>query len=248
VKQLNSSDIWNGSCMKGQDASNCPAKEGPDFDFGAAPVLVTLANGGDLVLAGQKSGMFYALNPETGDVVWKIRLGQGGVYGGIEWGFSADDRYAYVPISDRDVTSLTADGSINAVDLATGERVWRTANPTGACSDHPDLCSIAQAAAPTLIPGVVFSGSLDGHLRAYDTKSGTVLWDYETDRPFDGVNRVPGHGGSLSAAGPTIVGGMVYQTSGYASYGLGMPGNVLLAFGPARRQPASGGAGAKTKK
>ncbi len=238
VKQLNQGDTWNGACMKGQVAENCPEKEGPDFDFGAAPVLTTLANGHDLVLAGQKSGIFYALNPDTGDLLWKISLGHGGVYGGIEWGFAVDDRFAYVPISDRDVTSLDADGSLNAVDLNTGQRVWRAPDPPDACAAHKDLCSVAQAAAPTLIPGIVFSASFDGHLRAYDVATGNVVWDFDTDRAFDGINHVNGHGGSIGSSGPTIVDGMVYQTTGYASYGLGMPGNALLAFAPAVRQNA----------
>ena len=238
VKQLNQGDRWNGACMRGQVAENCPEKEGPDFDFGAAPVLARLASGGDLVLAGQKSGIFYALNPDTGDLLWKISLGHGGVYGGIEWGFAVDDRFAYVPISDRDVTSLEADGSLNAVDLGTGTRAWRTADPPKACEAHKDLCSVAQAAAPTLIPGIVFSGSFDGHLRAYDAGTGKIVWDFDTDRAYDGINHVSGHGGSIASAGPTIVDGMVYQTTGYASYGLGMPGNVLLAFGPSGKASA----------
>lgn len=248
VKQLNSNDVWNAACMKGQNAANCPADAGPDFDFGAAPALVTTADGRDLVLAGQKSGMFCALNPENGDVLWEIRLGRGGVYGGIEWGFSADSHFAYVPVSDRDVTSLDADGSMNAVDLKNGKLVWRTPAPPDACKSHPDLCSIAQAAATTLIPGVVFSGSFDGHLRGYDTSTGKVVWDFDTDRAYDGVNKLSGHGGSIGSAGPTIVNGMLYQTSGYASYGLGMPGNVLLAFAPAQQKTTAGAAPAKTKK
>ena len=248
VKQLNSKDVWNGACMKGQNAANCPPETGPDYDFGAAPALITAADGREMLLAGQKSGMFYALNPDSGDVLWQVRLGRGGVYGGIEWGFSVDSRFAYVPVSDRDVTSLDADGSLNAVDLGTGKAVWRTAPPPNSCKAHPDLCSIAQAAATTLIPGVIFSGSFDGHLRAYDTATGKIVWDYETDRPYEGINRVKGHGGSIASAGPTVVNGMVYQTTGYASYGLGMPGNVLLAFGPAQQKSMANSGTVETKK
>jgi polyvinyl alcohol dehydrogenase (cytochrome) len=248
VKQLNSGDTWNGACMKGQNAANCPETTGPDFDFGASPALVTLADGRELVLAGQKSGIFYALNPDNGDLVWKVVLGHGGVYGGIEWGFSADSRFAYVPVSDRDVTGLEADGSLNAVDLNNGKAVWRTVAPPDSCKLHPDLCSIAQAAATTLIPGAIFSGSFDGYLRAYETSSGKTMWEFDTDRAFDGINRVAGHGGSIGSSGPTIVNGMVYQTSGYASYGLGMPGNVLLAFGLAEQKSAANSLGEATKK
>jgi polyvinyl alcohol dehydrogenase (cytochrome) len=84
--------------------------------------------------------------------------------------------------------------------------------------------------AVTLIPGVAFSGSMDGHLRAYETSGGKIIWDYDTDRDFETVNGVKAHGGSLNGAGPAVVGGMLYVNSGYGSLG-GMPGNVLLAFG-----------------
>jgi polyvinyl alcohol dehydrogenase (cytochrome) len=237
--QLNHNDMWNGACMQGKDNTNCPGVEGPDHDFGASPVLATLLDGSDLLLAGQKSGMFYALDPDTGALLWKLSLGKGGIYGGIMFGFATDGRLAYVPISDRDVNTQAADGALNGVDLKTGQRVWRTPNPADACKDHQELCSTSQAAATTYIPGAVFSGSFDGHLRAYDPQTGSIVWDYDTDRTFDGVNKVSGHGGSISSAGPTIAHGYLYQNSGYSSYGLGMPGNVLLAFAPAGQKSAN---------
>jgi polyvinyl alcohol dehydrogenase (cytochrome) len=79
------------------------------------------------------------------------------------------------------------------------------------------------------LPGVVFSGSMDGHLRAYATRDGTVLWDFDTVREYDTVNGVPGRGGSMDGPGPAIGGGMIFVNSGYMTAG-GMPGNVLLAF------------------
>jgi polyvinyl alcohol dehydrogenase (cytochrome) len=82
-------------------------------------------------------------------------------------------------------------------------------------------------APPTLIPNVLFAGSLDGHLRAYDTQDGTVLWDFNTARDFQTTNGVKAHGGGLNGAGPTIVSGMLYVNAGYSN---AMPGNVLLAF------------------
>jgi polyvinyl alcohol dehydrogenase (cytochrome) len=85
-------------------------------------------------------------------------------------------------------------------------------------------------AAVTLIPGVVFSGSMDGHLRAYETGAGKIIWDYDTLQDYQTINGVEAHGGSLNAAGPTVAGGMLYVNSGYGALG-GMPGNVLLAFG-----------------
>ena len=238
-RQLHSNDAWNAGCMKGQDLANCPVENSPDYDFGSSPVLVTGVNGRDLVLAGQKSGMFYALDPDNGNLLWELRLGKGGSFGGIQWGFATDGKRAYVPISDRDVDSFDADGSMTAVDLSTGKLAWRTPDPANACSQHREFCSIAETAPATLIPGVAFSGSFDGHLRAYDTETGKILWDFDTDQAYQGVNHLSGHGGSLSGAGPTVADGMVYQTSGYAAFGLGMPGNVLLAFGLPDNKQAS---------
>ncbi len=248
TRQLHINDAWNAGCMKGQEVANCPIENAPDYDFGASPVLVTGPDGRDLVLAGQKSGMFFALDPDNGNILWQLRLGAGGSFGGIQWGLAADGKRAYVPISDRNVDSFDANGSMTAVDLGTGKLVWRTPDPADACSQHHEFCSMAETAPATLVPGVVFSGSFDGHLRAYDTETGKILWDFDTDRAYDGVNRISGHGGSLSGSGPTVANGMVYQTSGYAAFGLGMPGDVLLAFGPSDKAGAATAKAAPTAK
>lgn len=230
VHSLLPSDRWNAACLSAEGA-NCPPDEGPDFDFGSAPVLVHLADGSDLLLAGQKSGMLYALDPEEqGATRWEIRLGRGGSLGGVEWGMAAEASRAYVSISDWDLGSTEADGALNAVDLETGKRIWRTPNPPDTCRGRHRACSVAIAAPVTAIPGVAFVGSLDGHLRAYDTRTGRIMWDFDTNIEVVGVNGGKGYGGSVNAAGVTVANGMLYQTSGYAAFGLGMPGNVLLAF------------------
>jgi polyvinyl alcohol dehydrogenase (cytochrome) len=90
-------------------------------------------------------------------------------------------------------------------------------------------CSGAQSAPISVIPGAVFSGSVDGHLRAYSTADGHIIWDYNTAREYETVNGVKPKGGSIDAAGPAIAGGLVVTNSGYALW-KGMPGNVLLAF------------------
>jgi polyvinyl alcohol dehydrogenase (cytochrome) len=84
------------------------------------------------------------------------------------------------------------------------------------------------------MPGVVFSGSVDGHLRAFSTTDGRIIWDYNTAKEYDTVNGVKAKGGSLDAAGPAIADGLVVTNSGYALW-KGMPGNVLLAFGKSDR-------------
>ncbi len=227
-------DRWNLSCSE-PDRANCPPSEGPDSDFGSSPILCRIAGGREMILAGQKSGVVYALDPDKrGEVLWQVRLGRGGILGGIEWGMAGDAERVYVAVSDWNFGSSEADAALNAVDLETGRRLWRTANPADTCRGRDASCSNAQAAAVTAIPGVVFSGSTDGHLRAYDTSSGRILWDYDTTEEVLGVNGLNGRGGSINGAGVTVVNGMLYQTSGYGMFGMGMPGNVLLAFGASK--------------
>lgn len=237
-KSLRPNDSWNASCMG--DKVNCPDDPGPDYDFGSNPVLVNV-NGREVLLAGQKSGVLYALDPDKdGEKIWELRLGKGNSLGGIEWGFATDGKTAYVPVADWDVAKpMNADGALNAVDLKTGSLLWRVPNPADTCKDRPVPCSSANAGPLAAIPGVVFSGSLDGYLRAHDATTGKVVWQFDTYREFTGTNGIQGQGGAVNAAGPTIVNGMVYQTSGYGAYGLGMPGNVLLAFGPTKGDAVS---------
>ncbi len=81
-----------------------------------------------------------------------------------------------------------------------------------------------------MIPGVLFVGAMDGGLRAYSTKDGSILWEFNTNIDFTTVNGVPAKGASINGAGAAIANGMVYVNSGYGALG-GRPGNVLLAFG-----------------
>jgi len=117
-------------------------------------------------------------------------------------------------------------GGLFALRLANGEKAWTAAPPV---CDGRKHCSPAQSGAVSAIAGAVFSGSLDGHLRAYSSSTGEVLWDFDTAREYDAVNGQKAHGGSLDGPGPVIAGGMVYVNSGYGQWG-GVPGNVLLAF------------------
>jgi polyvinyl alcohol dehydrogenase (cytochrome) len=179
---------------------------------------------------------------QKGKILWQTRVGQGSALGGSQWGSAADGQKVYVAISDVGIGGvadpkspagfrLTLDpkkgGGLHALDLKTGKIVWST-KPASCAAERTD-CSPAQSAAVTAIPGAIFSGSLDGHLRAYSAATGDVLWDADTEHEFETVNGKPAHGGSLDVAGPAIVHGMVFVNSGYAQWG-GMPGNVLLAF------------------
>jgi polyvinyl alcohol dehydrogenase (cytochrome) len=224
MRQVTPGDVYLSNCRAGNP--NCPETNGPDFDFGSPPVLAR-AEGRDVLVIGQKSGIAFALDPaHDGEVMWEYRAGQGGVLGGIEWGAAVDGENAYFAVSD---ILQPKPGGIHAVRLATGQRAWFTPPPSAVCGTGRG-CNAAQSAAVTAIPGVVFSGSNDGALRAYETKSGAVVWEFDTNKDFTTVNGVAAKGASLIGPGPVVVGGMVYVNSGYGAFG-GRPGNVLLAFG-----------------
>jgi polyvinyl alcohol dehydrogenase (cytochrome) len=241
-KQLTENDAFNTACNSPQPG-NCPEAKGPDYDFGQPPILVNLGAGKRALVIGQKSGMVHAVDPDQkGKILWQTRAGEGSALGGSQWGSASDGQNVYVAISDismgvvADPKSpqgyrLTMDpkkgGGLHALDLKTGKVVW-SAKPKP-CPEGRTDCSPAQSAAVSAIPGVVLSGSIDGHLRGYSTATGEVLWDADTAREFDAVNGKPGHGGSIDVAGPAVVNGMVFVNSGYGQWG-GMPGNVLLAF------------------
>ena len=224
VKQVTPNDVYVINCRAGNP--NCPDVTGPDVDFGSPPML-TRANGRDVIVIGQKSGVGYAIDPDRkGEVLWQYRAGKGGTLGGMEWGGAVDADRAYFAVSD---IQQPEPGGLHAVNIATGKRVWFAPPPSPVCGSG-NGCNAAQSAAITIIPGVIFSGSNDGALRAYSTADGKVLWQYDSNRDFESINGVPAKGASLIGPGPVVAGGMVYVNSGYGGFG-GRPGNVLLAFG-----------------
>jgi len=227
VNQLTPNDNWTLGCQpQNPDNPNCPATLGPDFDFSASPSLVTV-NGRDLIVLPQKSGMAYALDPDMeGQKVWEYRIGQGSGLGG-QWGGAVDGQIGYFGVSDL----LTQNpGGIRAVDLATGKPLWSVGPQPRLCDTSKPTCRASQGAAVTAIPGAVFSGSLDGGMRAYSSKDGSIIWSFDTNREFTTVNGVKANGGGIEGPGPVVAGGMLFFNSGYGGF-VGNPGNVLLAFG-----------------
>ena len=248
--QLTSADVYNSAC--GAKAVNCPAGNGPDYDFGSSPILVHTVNGHDVLVAGQKSGIVYAFDADSqGKPLWQTRVGKGGTNGGVQWGMASDGHALYVAISDvvrlppaagsgtdashpagpigNSALDPNKGGGLTALDLASGNKLWFA--PSTPCAPPRLGCSPAQPGAVTVIPGAVFSGAMDGHIRAFATSDGHLLWDFDTEKAFSAVNGAAAHGGSLDGAGPVVAAGMVYVNSGYPRFG-GAPGNVLLAFGP----------------
>src|SRR5262249_21256480 len=205
-RQVTSGDAYNSAC--GDGGANCPPENGPDYDFGSSALLVKTSAGRELVVAGQKSGVVTAFDPDRkGEIVWQVRVGKGGVNGGVQWGMASDGKNVYAAVSDvvrirktkadpQDPALLSLNpqegGGLTALRIDDGQKVWYA--PSAACTPRPG-CSPAQSAALTAIAGVVFSGSIDGHLRAFASEDGHVLWDYDTAREYDAVNGLKGQGG-----------------------------------------------------
>lgn len=234
VRQFTLADMWNSSCRPASnptgkgDQINCPEGETPDVDFGASPILVNLKGGRQILLATQKSGITYALDPDRkGETLWQQQVGE------VRWGAAADGERLYAAAASVGMGRLSKAGidpktvgTVSAVDLNSGKKLW-SVSPLGC--EPENRCGQSRPAAITAISGVVFSGSVDGRLRAYSTQDGKILWDYDTAIEYKAVNGVKAKGGSIDSAGPAVVGGMLFANSGYARMG-GAAGNVLLAF------------------
>ncbi|MBA9050694.1 MULTISPECIES: outer membrane protein assembly factor BamB family protein [Streptomyces] len=210
--------------------------QAPDFDFGSAPNLYTTEIDGkpkELLGIGQKSGVYYTLEPATGKVVWQTQVGPGGALGGIQWGSATDGKRIYVGIGNGDHlpwTITAADGTKStvdsgffaAVDAATGKIEWQTADPQGKAGKWLDDSFITHA------NGVMYAGSSapsGTNMYALDADTGKILWDYAS-------------GGSVWG-GAAVVDGSVYWGSGYyiSNVGEGLSGhnNKLYRFTPGGR-------------
>jgi polyvinyl alcohol dehydrogenase (cytochrome) len=216
------SDDWTVACFFA--GTNCPVNAGPDFDFGSGVQLFTIrtaAGTRTLIGAGQKSGVYSALDPATGDVVWATQVGPGSALGGMEWGSATDGKRIYVQIGNfyGDLNDHMTDGSTNhagswaALDAATGRIIWQVADPNGAVDLGP----------MTVANGVVYAASMGGDpsdktMFGLDAATGATLWSFSA--------------GSSVIAGATIANDTVYWGSGYTN--LGIPGytgnNKLYAF------------------
>jgi len=222
--------VWSQAMTK-DDVFTLENQTGPDYDFGCGANLFQAVIGGvtkDLVGAGQKSGTYWVVDPDTGAVVWSTQVGPGGHLGGIQWGTAVDGARIYVPDNDTDGTAFTlggtgtqkgtsvTTGSWAALDPATGNVLWQIANPTmtmplgGASVNGP----------VTVVGGVVFGGSMDaqGTMVALDASSGAVLWTFQA--------------GGTVYGGPAVAGGVVYWGAGYlpGRLGFGTSAMKLYAF------------------
>ncbi|MES2723974.1 MAG: PQQ-binding-like beta-propeller repeat protein [Pseudomonadota bacterium] len=245
VFQALANDVWNMSCPIGQaqrgrkPGPNCFfAGEGSvllDHDFGGGPVIWK-GKGTSLILGGQKSGEVWAVNAATGRKVWRQQFGQGGPLGGIHWGIASDGVRVFAPIADPNVPAPANAAGLYAVDIASGKVAWSwkaAADCGGGRQARVPICSgrFGLSAPPLVVDGVVIVGSLDGKVHVLDAAKGTLLSTLDTAVEFQTVNKLPGKGGTIDAAGPFAGDGMVFVGSGYASFGQAA-GNVLVALRP----------------
>ncbi|TAJ94203.1 MAG: cytochrome C oxidase Cbb3 [Gammaproteobacteria bacterium] len=239
--QATRNDIFLTGCMFERDGPNCPPEWSlmADHDFGASVVIAQRNDGRDILLAGQKSGKLWALDPDdSGKLLWSTDVGPGGALGGIHWGMALAGNRVYVPVNrmngpgeDPEDTRKTG---MHAVDVNTGKVLWSYYNEpdcTGPRKEYMPTCDRAAglSAAALAIDAAVVHGGLDGFLRVFDGETGAVLFRFDTATPFATVNGVEGHGGSIDNASIAAGNGMLFVGSGYSLVG-SQAGNVLLAF------------------
>jgi len=251
VFQALKGDVWNVACHLG--AANCPDDAGPDFDFGGGITLARNSAGDDVIVAGQKSGHLFTLDPDRkGAVIWQQRLSMGTSNGGIHWGVatSGDSIWATVADPPRQRSGYVPKPGIHSLKLANGELNWSVAverdcefdpanaprvglaamldaepvNPWPECSFY-----YGHSAAPVYANGLVYAGALDGKLRILDSESGEVVRIIETNRSFAADNGIDGHGGAIDLSGVVVDGQRLFLYSGYGMFGQ-MPGNILLGY------------------
>lgn len=214
-------DAWTVDCIPFfGDGDLCPDPAGPDYDFGQAPAIFTVKIGkgkfADVVGAGQKSGQYWALDPDTGAVKWVTQAGPGGTAGGLQWGSAVDGVRVYTANANYNAVpwtlpngATTSDGVWSGLDAVTGKVLWQTAPPNGGGASGP----------VTTANGIVFGCSLDasGYMYALNAATGAILWQLAS-------------GGSC-LSGAAISNGTLYWGSGYSNFGFGTPNNKLFAFG-----------------
>jgi len=239
--QAVSGDAWNGACEApaGLDA-HCPKNEGRDLDFGAPPIVTTLATGKQVILAGGKNGVVYELEPKTGAVIWKRQLGVGGNLGGIHWGMAIDSKNVYAGVSDinstANVVAQVQGGTpgLYALDLVTGEIVWERHDKHKGQTSGNTVDSIYSAAL-SVTNDVLLAANLNGELVALRAATGEELWRFNVAINVTDVGGTKGNGGTIDSAGPIPVGREVYLNTGYSTFGdandwMAGPGNALMVF------------------
>jgi polyvinyl alcohol dehydrogenase (cytochrome) len=253
VFQATANDAYNVTCDTPEVDGHCDKPIGPDYDFGAPPVLAKLPSGGQAVIAGSKNGVVYSLNPDTGTLNWSTKVGAGGIYGGIHWGLAVDDQRVYAAVTDLagdktqlvDFLRLLGDGKsphlrpsigaqpgVHALDLVTGAVRWKRQFQH---QYEGETYNSAYSAALAVTNDVLFAASLNGVVRALRTSDGAELWAFDTAIPVVDVDGDAGNGGTIDSVGAIPAGGELFVNSGYSNFGDRSPwqagfGNALFVF------------------
>jgi polyvinyl alcohol dehydrogenase (cytochrome) len=237
VRQIHAHDVNVAGCWAPAPtvgSPNCPSSPGPDFDLGGPPLLVTTSGGREHLIVPSKSGDVFGVDPDAGGaILWRTQLGRGSALGGVEWGGASDGTRVYFTIGDGSDIRLRgpatergpAKPGLNAISPSTGALLWHSPTPAPVCGWGAP-CAAAMTAAPLVMADIVFAGSSDGHERAYSSRDGRILWDFDTGRSFAAVNGGKATGGSIDHGGQVVAGDMLFVTSG----GRARSGNALLAF------------------
>jgi polyvinyl alcohol dehydrogenase (cytochrome) len=231
VHQTTPGDVWNVSCVL-SGHTGCPDDSGPDYDIGAATILATGSNGRDYLVAGQKSGTVLAVDPDTGTLIWKSKVGRGSLFGGILFGMAVGGDTLFVPVNDVDDGRKYQEPGhpgLYALDLLTGRYRWQAPDTADHCQGRA-ACSRGIGGAITVAGDLVLAGGNDGWMKIYDSHDGKVLWQFDTAREFPSQGNGIARGGSISGgAGPLAYRGTLIVSSGYGLTGR-MPGNALMVF------------------
>lgn len=212
-------DTWTVACLFG--LPTCPGNAGPDADFGQGPSLFTAKVNGkmvDLAGAGQKSGIYWAVDRNTGKMVWNTQVGPGGVSGGLQWGSAVSDGVVYTALANSEHLTYTLPdssqsngGGFAALNASTGNKIWQIADPvSGTAVDWAPV---------SVVNDVVFGCSMDmstGPMYAMNAKTGAILWTFNSGASCNG--------------GASVVGDTVYWGSGYSNFGSGSSSDKVYAF------------------
>jgi len=240
--QATKNDIFLTGCFFQPDGPNCPPSYSinADWDFGASMIIARRPDGADVILAGQKSGELWALDPDhNGKLLWHTDVGPGGIAGGIHWGMAYDGNRVFAAVNQVGVKGEDPrrEPGLHAIDVNTGKILWSFLNHADCSGDREKRISTCGrnyglSAATLLIDGAVVQGGNDGYIRIFDGDNGKLLFNYDTAHEFKTVNGVAGHGGSIDCMATIAANGMLFIQSGYGAGGA--PGNVLLAFRPGK--------------
>jgi polyvinyl alcohol dehydrogenase (cytochrome) len=234
-RRFEGADTWTVGCLLA-GLPGCPVPRGKDADFGSAPnllhspSLVGIADdrggvsNGWLLGAGEKSGIYWGLNPSNGGLFWATDVGQGEILWGSSIVGYGSDNYVFCAINNQtNSNKLIGQGGThpvtwnagywNGINAKTGALVWQVpAGPTDVAT--PTLGASAQG--PISFSNLlVFAGDTGGNLVALSAASGFKFWTYST--------------GVTVTSAPAIFNNTVYWGVGGASSG-SVPGNTLYAF------------------